>query len=58
MAEMKWSPMKVLTDEDYVRMLRERMVSVEAEIAVVDEDLEGLRREVERRRTEAGKGKT
>ena len=39
----KWSPMKVLTDEQYEKMLRERLLRVNAEIALVDENIEKLR---------------
>ena len=39
-AEMKWSPMKVLSDEEYEKMLGERLVRVEAEIAMLDERIE------------------
>ena len=44
---MKWSPMKVLTDEEYESMLREKLLRVDAEIAIVDEDLGKLREEEE-----------
>ncbi|MCJ1354912.1 MAG: hypothetical protein MMC33_004902 [Icmadophila ericetorum] len=43
-ADMKWSPMKVLTDEEYRELLREKLVKAEAEIAILDEDIEKLRR--------------
>ncbi|KAL8663537.1 MAG: hypothetical protein Q9168_008077 [Polycauliona sp. 1 TL-2023] len=36
----KWSPMKVLSDEQYERMLREKLLRVEADIAIVEEDIE------------------
>ncbi|CAO1599182.1 hypothetical protein XANCAGTX0491_002922 [Xanthoria calcicola] len=36
----KWSPMKVLSDEQYETILREKLLRVEAEIAIVDEDIE------------------
>ena len=38
-AEMKWSPMKVLSDEDYESMLKERLLRIEAEIALLDEEI-------------------
>ena len=44
-ADMKWSPMKVLTDEEYGEMLREKLIKVEADIAILDEDIENLRKE-------------
>ena len=57
MAEMKWSPMKSLTDEEYVKMLRENLVKIEAEMALIGEDLKGLRAEVEKKRRGAEEGK-
>lgn len=39
-SDMKWSPMKMLTDEQYERMLKEKLLKVEAEIAVLDEKIE------------------
>lgn len=44
-AEMKWSPMKTLSDEEYANMLREKMLAVDAQIALVDEEVERLRKE-------------
>ena len=37
--------MSALTDEEYVEMLRERVLKVDAEIAILDEDLDALRKE-------------
>ena len=42
-AEMKWSPMKKLSDEEYGNMLKERLLRVEADIALVDEELEKVK---------------
>ncbi|KAI4168187.1 MAG: hypothetical protein LQ343_006573 [Gyalolechia ehrenbergii] len=39
----KYSPMKVLSDEQYEEMLREQLVRVDAEIALVDEEIEKVR---------------
>lgn len=39
----KWSPMKVLSDAEYEALLQERLLRVNAEIAVVDENIEALR---------------
>ena len=44
-ANSKWSPMKVLSNEEYESMLRERLLRVNAEIALVDENIERLRAE-------------
>ena len=53
----KWSPMKVLTDEEYERMLRERLLRAEAEIAVLDEDIARLKEQAkveQGRKSESG----
>lgn len=39
----KWSPMKVLSDNEYEKMLREKLLRVNAQIALVDENIEALR---------------
>ncbi|KAL8999373.1 MAG: hypothetical protein Q9169_001799 [Polycauliona sp. 2 TL-2023] len=39
----KWSPMKVLSDEQYEKMLRTKLLRVEAELAIVDEDIEKVK---------------
>lgn len=43
MADSKYSPMKVLSDEEYEKILREKLVRVDAEIALVDEDIKKMR---------------
>jgi len=43
-SKSKWSPMKVLSDEEYREMLGERLLRVNADIALVDERIEGLRK--------------
>ncbi|KAL2049512.1 hypothetical protein ABVK25_010199 [Lepraria finkii] len=47
-AEMKWMPMKALSDEEYGDLLRERLLKIEADIALVDEEVERLRGEERR----------
>ncbi|KAF2825678.1 hypothetical protein CC86DRAFT_370610 [Ophiobolus disseminans] len=42
-AKSKWSPMSVLTDEQYEEMLQEKLLSVEAEIAIIDERIQGIK---------------
>lgn len=39
----KYSPMKVLSDEQYEELLKEKLVRVDAEIAVVDEQIQKVR---------------
>lgn len=41
----KWSPMTKISDEDYEEMLQERLVRIEAEIAVIDDDIAKLKSE-------------
>lgn len=43
-AKSKWSPMSVLTDEQYEEMLQERLLNVEAQIAIIDEKIEGIKK--------------
>lgn len=49
----KWSPMKVLSDKEYEEMLREKLLRVNAEIALVDENIEALR--VQNQEIESGR---
>lgn len=39
----KWSPMKVLSDREYEDMLKEKLLKINAEIALIDEGIEALR---------------
>lgn len=39
--------MKVLNNEEYAAMLRERQLKVDVEIAVIDEKIAALRKEIE-----------
>jgi hypothetical protein len=42
-AAAKWSPIRSLSNEQYTEMLREKVTAIEAEIALVDEDIEQLK---------------
>ena len=42
MAESKWIPLRSLTDEDYRGMLREKLLGIEAEIALIDDRIQEL----------------
>jgi hypothetical protein len=44
-ADMKWSPMKVLSDDEYKDMLTRKLLKIDAEIAILDEDVARLKRE-------------
>ncbi len=39
LANKKYSPMKVLTDKEYEKILREKLLHVDVEIALVDEKI-------------------
>jgi hypothetical protein len=41
----KWSPVKVLSDKEYETILQEKLLRVEAELAILVENLEALRKE-------------
>ncbi|RAL14892.1 uncharacterized protein BO97DRAFT_403928 [Aspergillus homomorphus CBS 101889] len=41
-ADSKWIPLKSLSDDDYRGILREKLLSIEAEIAILDEKIEAL----------------
>jgi hypothetical protein len=46
-ANSKYSPMTVLTDKQYEALLREKLLRVDTEIAVLDDDISKLRKESE-----------
>ncbi|KAL5408897.1 hypothetical protein PMIN03_006298 [Paraphaeosphaeria minitans] len=46
-AKSKWSPMKVLSDEEYEEMMRERILKVDVEIALLKDSIEALKKEKE-----------
>lgn len=39
----KWSPLKKLTDDEYLDMMSEKMLRVEADIALIDDRIAELR---------------
>ncbi|KAF2838143.1 hypothetical protein M501DRAFT_936155, partial [Patellaria atrata CBS 101060] len=43
-ARSKWSPMSVLSNEKYEKMLQEKLLRIEADIAILDENIEKLRK--------------
>lgn len=56
-AKSKWSPMSVLSDEEYKKMLSEKLLGVEASIALVDEKIETWREKQREREKEKKKEK-
>lgn len=52
----KWSPIRKLSDREYEEMLQEKLIAVEADLAMVDEEIERVRREeVKRGQRDEGK---
>ncbi len=43
-AEARWSPMQNLSDEQYEDLLKEKLLRIDAEIALIDERIEDLQR--------------
>jgi hypothetical protein len=41
--ESRWFPLKPLSDEDYVGMLNEKTLRIDAEISIIDEKIAALR---------------
>ena len=54
-AEMNWSPLTAVSDENYRNTLEERLLRIEAEIAVVDEEVERVKGEERRMKERQGK---
>jgi hypothetical protein len=50
LAGKKYSPMKILSDAEYETMLRERLLHVDAEIALLDEKIDMVKQEIETQR--------
>lgn len=42
LADSKWIPLKTLSDDEYRGILGEKLLSIEAEIAIIDEKIEEL----------------
>lgn len=42
LSESKWVPFRMLSDEQYKEMLSEKLLSVEAEIALIDDKIQRL----------------
>lgn len=40
-----WSPVKMLSNEDYAKILNEKLLGVDADIALIDEEIESLRKQ-------------
>lgn len=42
--ESRWVPLKSLSDHDYMAMLNEKAIKIEAEIAIIDERIAALQK--------------
>lgn len=42
MADSKWIPLRSLSDDDFKHILDEKILSIEAEIALLDERIRGI----------------
>ena len=45
MADSKWIPLRSLSDEEFRDILNEKLLSIEAEISILDEKIQELERE-------------
>jgi len=41
-ADSRWVPLRSLSDEEYRNMLSEKLLGIEAEIAIIDEKIQEL----------------
>jgi hypothetical protein len=53
----EWSPVKSLTNEEYTNLLREKLLRVEVDIAIIDDDIAKLREEQKQKAEEPVSGK-
>lgn len=45
LSERSWSPVKVMSDEEYAELLQQKMMKVDVEIAILDDRIAALRKE-------------
>lgn len=45
LADRSWSPVKVMNNDGYAQLLRDKMLRVDVEIAVLDDKIEALRKQ-------------
>lgn len=51
----KWSPMRALTEEEYEEMMKEKILKVDVEIALIKDKIEALKEEEEEEQRRAQK---
>jgi hypothetical protein len=47
LAESKWTPVTFISNDDYAKILSEKLISVETEISVLEEEIQKLRNQQE-----------
>ncbi|XDG00532.1 hypothetical protein ABKA04_000147 [Annulohypoxylon sp. FPYF3050] len=55
--DSKWSPMKKLSDREYEEMLQERLLRLDAEISIIDDNIAALRESSNKSGEEKGNGR-
>ncbi|KAI0902585.1 hypothetical protein F4806DRAFT_491055 [Annulohypoxylon nitens] len=55
--DSKWSPMKKLSDREYEEMLQERLLRLDAEISIIDDNIAALRESSNKPGEEKGNGR-
>ena len=58
LANMRWSPMRALSDEEYGGMLKEKLLAVEVQIQSIDGEIERLKVEEKREKLDGKEDKT
>lgn len=53
MSDKKWSPVKMMSDEEYVALLEKKKLAVDAEISVLEDKIVELRKQQGREQTAA-----
>lgn len=52
----RWSPVKVLSDDEYEKLLQEKLLRVDAEISLLDESIQAVKDEERPKETGGGQG--
>lgn len=52
----RWSPVKVLSDDEYEKLLQEKLLRVNAEISLLDESIQAVKDEERAKETGDGQG--
>ena len=52
----RWSPVKALSDKEYKQMLEEKLLRLDAEIALIDDDIAKLKENKQPRSTDRSDG--